>query len=73
MRLNHASIDRLVLYNYRKGLYQSYLKEMLADFKGIIQTDSYKVYDSLYGNHIGTYLTFCIAIIKILCSSGQSR
>jgi len=61
MWLYHAPVDRLVLFDYRKGRDQSGPKEMLADFKGIIQTDGYKVYDSLYGNHPDIHLTFCMA------------
>lgn len=61
MWLYHAPVDRLVLFDYRKGRDRSGPKEMLADFKGIIQTDGYKVYDSLYGNHPDIHLTFCMA------------
>ncbi len=61
MWLYHAPVDRLVLFDYRKGRDQSGPKEMLADFKGIIQTDGYTVYDSLYGNHSDIHLTFCMA------------
>jgi transposase len=61
MWLYHAPVDRLVLFDYRKGRDQSGPKEMLADFKGIIQTDGYKVYDSLYRNHPDIHLTFCMA------------
>lgn len=59
--LYHAPVDRLVLFDYRKGRDQTGPKKMLADFKGIIQTDGYKVYDSLYGNHPDIHLTFCMA------------
>ncbi len=61
MWLYHAPVDRLVLFDYRKGRDQSGPREMLADFRGIIQTDGYTVYDSLYGNHPDIHLTFCIA------------
>lgn len=61
MWLYHAPVDRLVLFDYRKGRDQSGPKEMLADFKGIIQTDGYIVYDALYENHPGVHLTFCMA------------
>jgi transposase len=59
--LYHAPVDRLVLFYYRKGRDKSGPKEMLADFKGIIQTDGHRVYDSLYGNHPDIHLTFCMA------------
>ena len=61
MWLYHAPVDRLVLFDYRKGRDQSGPKEMLAGFKGIIQTDGYIVYDSLYENHPDIHLTFCMA------------
>jgi transposase len=61
MWLYHAPVDRLVLFDYRKGRDRSGPKEMLADFKGIIQTDGYTVYDSLYGSHPDIHLTFCMA------------
>lgn len=34
---------------------------MLAGFTGIIQTDGYVVYESLYANHADILLTFCMA------------
>lgn len=61
MWLYHAPVDRLVLFDYRKGRDQSGPREMLADFKGIIQTDGYTVYDSLYATHPDIHLTFCMA------------
>lgn len=61
MWLYHAPVDRLVLFDYRKGRDQSGPREILSDFRGIIQTDGYKVYDSLYGNHPDIHLTFCMA------------
>jgi hypothetical protein len=61
MWLYHAPVDRLILFDYRKGRDQSGPKEILAHFKGIIQTDGYKVYDSLFGNHPDIHLTFCMA------------
>lgn len=61
MWLYHAPVDRLVLFDYRRCRDQSGHKEMLADFRGIIQTDGYKVYDSLFGSHPDIHLTFCMA------------
>jgi transposase len=61
MWLYHAPVDRLVLFDYRKGRDKSGPREMLTDFRGIIQTDGYKVYDSLYRNHEHIHLTFCMA------------
>ena len=61
MWLYHAPVDRLVLFDYRRGRDQSGPKAMLADFKGIIQTDGYVVYDALFENHPDIHLTFCMA------------
>lgn len=61
MWLYHAPVDRLVLFDYRRGRDQSGPKSMLADFKGIIQTDGYKIYHILYDNHPHIQLTFCMA------------
>ncbi len=43
MWLYHAPVDRLVLFDYRKGRDSSGPKEMLAGFKGILQTDGYNL------------------------------
>ena len=42
MWLYHAPVDRLVLFDYRKGRDHTGPQAMLKDFKGIIQTDGYK-------------------------------
>jgi len=61
MWLYHAPVDRLVLFDYCRGRDQSGPKAMLADFKGIIQTDGYSVYHALFENHPHIHLTFCMA------------
>lgn len=61
MWVYHCPVDRLVLFDYRKGRDMSGPKEMLKDFKGIIQTDGYSVYESLYGNHPDVILVYCMA------------
>lgn len=61
MWLYHAPVERLVLFDYRKGRDRSGPEEMLAGFTGIIQTDGYVVYESLYANHADILLTFCMA------------
>ncbi|WP_439484113.1 IS66 family transposase [Cyclobacterium plantarum] len=75
MWLYHAPADRLVLFDYRKGRDQSGPREMLADFRGIIQTDGYQVYDSLYGNHEHIRLTFCMAHARryVKCNNMTSK
>ena len=60
MWLYHAPADRLVLFDYRKGRDRSGPEAMLEDFQGIIQTDGYTVYDSLFDTHPHVILTFCM-------------
>src|SRR5690606_41554900 len=61
MWLYHAPADRLVLFDYRKGRDSSGPEAMLEHFRGIIQTDGYKVYESLFASHRHIILTFCMA------------
>lgn len=61
MWVYHAPADKLVLFDYRKGRDQSGPKEMLQDFKGILQTDGYSVYETLYGRHPDIVLVYCMA------------
>ncbi|MEQ9303623.1 MAG: IS66 family transposase, partial [Marinoscillum sp.] len=51
MWVYHAPADRLVLFDYQQGRGQSGPKAMLDGFSGILQTDGYRVYESLYGDH----------------------
>jgi transposase len=61
MWLYHAPVDRLVLFDYRKGRDHTGPKAMLKDFKGIIQTDGYEVYHKLFHDREDIHLTFCMA------------
>jgi len=61
MWVYHSPVDKLVLFDYQKGRDSSGPKQMLKDFKGIIQTDGYGVYESLYGNHSDIMLVYCMA------------
>jgi len=61
MWVYHAPADNLVLFDYQKGRDSSGPKNLLKDFKGILQTDGYKVYESLYANHAEIALTYCMA------------
>lgn len=61
MWVYHAPADNLVLFDYQKGRDSSGPKEMLKGFKGILQTDGYKVYESLYGDHPDIALVYCMA------------
>lgn len=43
----HDPVERLVLFNYRKGRGQNGPKELLAGYKGYLQCDGYSVYDKI--------------------------
>ncbi|MEX2593420.1 MAG: transposase [Anditalea sp.] len=57
----NASADNLVLFDYRKGRDSSGPREMLEGFAGILQTDGFSVYESLFAGHPHIMLVFCIA------------
>ncbi|MEM9446854.1 MAG: IS66 family transposase [Verrucomicrobiota bacterium] len=61
MWVYHAPVDRLVLFDYQKGRDCSGPKAMLEDYKGILQTDGYQVYESLYAGHPDIALIYCMA------------
>jgi transposase len=61
MWVYHAPADRLVLFDYRQGRDSSGPKEMLERYAGILQTDGYVVYESLYSNHPDILLIYCMA------------
>jgi len=61
MWVYNCPVDSLVLFDYQKGRDMSGPKEMLKDFTGIIQTDGYSVYETLYGNHSDIILVYCMA------------
>lgn len=61
MWVYHAPADRLVFFDYQQGRDQSGPKAMLEGFSGILQTDGYKVYESLYGDHPSIILVYCMA------------
>ncbi|TRX54262.1 IS66 family transposase [Fulvivirga sp. M361] len=61
MWVYHAPVDKLVLFDYRKGRDRSGPREMLKGYEGILQTDGYSVYESLYGDHPSVALVYCMA------------
>lgn len=61
MWVYHAPADQLVLYDYRRGRDSSGPREMLRDFKGILQTDGYSVYEKLFAHHPTILLVYCMA------------
>ncbi len=61
MWVYNAPADNLILFDYQKGRDQSGPKEMLQGFFGILQTDGYVVYESLFANHPHILLVYCMA------------
>ena len=61
MWVYHAPADKLVFFDYRKGRDRSGPKAILEGYSGILQTDGYSVYESLYGQHPGVMLVYCMA------------
>lgn len=61
MWVYHAPCDKLVLFDYQQGRDKSGPRKMLEDYTGILQTDGYTVYESLYGNHPHIMLVYCMA------------
>ena len=57
----NAPTDRLALFDYQKGRNASGPKAMLRDYSGILQTDGYSVYESLFANHANIMLVYCMA------------
>ncbi len=61
MWVYNAPADKLVLFDYRRGRDSSGPREMLENYAGILQTDGFSVYESLFANHPHIMLVFCMA------------
>lgn len=61
MWVYHAPVDGLVFFDYRKGRSSSGPSDILSTFEGILQSDGYAVYESLYGKSSSVMLVFCMA------------
>lgn len=61
MWVYNAPCENLVLFDYRKGRDSSGPKEMLKDYHGLLQTDGYSVYESLFASHPHIMLVYCMA------------
>jgi transposase len=61
MWLYHAPAEKLVLFDYQKGRNATGPKIMLEEYSGIIQTDGYSVYESLFAHHADIVLVYCMA------------
>lgn len=61
MWVYNAPCDRLVLFDYQKGRDSSGPRNMLEGYTGILQTDGYSVYESLFADHPYIMLVYCMA------------
>ncbi|KAA1241546.1 IS66 family transposase, partial [Aquimarina sp. RZ0] len=56
----HDPVQKLVLFNYRKGRGQNGPKELLASYSGYVQCDGYNVYDKIAVGHKHITLAGCL-------------
>ena len=54
MWIYYAPLIKLVLFEYQKGRGKQYPRETLKDFQGYLQTDGYKVYETLFSKPVPT-------------------
>ncbi len=57
----HDPVQKLVLFNYRRGRGQHGPKELLAAYNGYLQCDGYDVYDKIAGGSKDIDLAGCLA------------
>lgn len=57
----HNPIDQLLFFHYRKGRGMQGPKEILSNYKGILQSDGYQVYDKIGAAKKEIHLVGCIA------------
>jgi transposase len=60
----HAPADGLVFFDYRPGRNRSGPAEILANYTGVVQTDGYEVYQSLFGDNRAIKHYYCMAHIR---------
>ena len=59
----HAPVQKLILFNYRKGRGMQGPKEILSNYQGILQCDGYTVYDKI-GKAKGITLAGCLVHVR---------
>ena len=60
----HAPVDGLVFFDYQTGRSKVGPEKVLKDFKGVVQTDGYSVYQSLFEKNQDINHYFCMAHIR---------
>lgn len=61
MWVYYAPVDKLVLFDYQRGRDSSGPKKVLEKYIGILQSDGYCVYESLFASHPHILLIYCMA------------
>lgn len=64
MWVYHAPCDGLVFFDYQPGRDHTGPAGILKDFKGVVQTDAYQVYQSLFAHKEEVTHLFCMAHIR---------
>lgn len=60
----HAPVDGLVFFDYRRGRDRSGPEEILKGYSGVVQTDAYEVYPSLFARNRDIQHYYCMAHIR---------
>ncbi len=60
----HAPVAKLVLFDYQKSRGQEGPAKILADFGGVLQTDGYGLYSSLFDKNPNITLAGCMAHVR---------
>jgi len=60
----HAPADGLVFFDYQPGRSQEGPSKLLKDFKGVFQSDGYKVYQAMFNNNKNVNQLYCMAHIR---------
>jgi len=60
----HAPVDGLVFFDYQRGRDKTGPQKILMDFKGVVQTDAYAVYQSLFEKNEDIQHYYCMAHIR---------
>lgn len=60
----HAPVDGLVFFDYQKGRDKTGPEKILKDFRGVVQTDAYTVYQSLLEKNEAIQHYYCMAHIR---------
>jgi transposase len=60
----HAPVDGLVLFEYQPGRDQEGPRKLFRGFKGVVQSDGYKVYQALFKNNQSVNQLYCMAHIR---------